>query len=313
MTPHTQNPRIIVICGSTGTGKTAAAISVAQAVGAEIVSADSMQVYRYMDIGTAKPSSEEQAFVRHHLIDIVNPDEPFDARLYTVMAGDAIRSIDHQNKVALVVGGTGLYIRALRHGLFSLESGDSIIRDRLKQKALNEGTENLYMELKRSDPESAVRIHPNDVYRIIRALEIFKSTGTPMSVFHQHHHFSTDFYAVRMIGLYRERELLYERINRRVDRMLETGFIQEVESLLNRGYSSTLKSMKSLGYRHIADYVEGRTSLPDAVLSMKQDTRRYAKRQMTWFRSEKDILWIDAENMDDVKKTAEDYLMMKSE
>jgi len=116
-----------------------------------------------------------------------------------------------------------------------------------------------------------------------------------------------------MIGLYRERELLYERINRRVDRMLETGFIQEVESLLNRGYSSTLKSMKSLGYRHIADYVEGRTSLPDAVLSMKQDTRRYAKRQMTWFRSEKDILWIDAENMDDVKKTAEDYLMMKSE
>ncbi|MFZ3047358.1 MAG: tRNA (adenosine(37)-N6)-dimethylallyltransferase MiaA, partial [Desulfatirhabdiaceae bacterium] len=289
------------------------AISVAQAVGAEIVSADSMQVYRYMNIGTAKPSSEEQAFVRHHLIDIVNPDEPFDARQYTVMAGDAIRSIDHQNKVALVVGGTGLYIRALRHGLFSMESGDSIIRDRLKQKMLNEGTENLYMELKRCDPESAVRIHPNDVYRIIRALEIFESTGTPMSVFHHHHHFSTDFYSVRMIGLYRERELLYERINRRVDRMLETGFIQEVESLLNRGYSSTLKSMKSLGYRHIANYVEGRTSLTDAVLSMKQDTRRYAKRQMTWFRSEKDILWIDAENMDVVKKTTEDYLMMNSE
>lgn len=310
MKTHTTPPKIIVICGPTGTGKTAAAISTAQAIGAEIVSADSMQIYRYMDIGTAKPSLEEQSLIRHHLIDIVNPDEPFDARKYAVMAGDAIQSIASRNRAVLVVGGTGLYIRALLHGLFTLENGNVMVRDRLKQKASLEGLDCLYSELKRCDPESADRIHPNDTYRIIRALEIFETTGTPMSVLHQQHGFSTEIFAAAMIGLSRQKELLYQRIDNRVDQMLAAGLIQEVQSLLDRGYSSTLKSMTSLGYRHMADHLAGKMPLTEAILSMKRDTRRYAKRQMTWFRSEKNIQWIDATNTDAVKKAAENYLAM---
>ncbi|MGD9974343.1 MAG: tRNA (adenosine(37)-N6)-dimethylallyltransferase MiaA [Desulfatirhabdiaceae bacterium] len=313
MTTHTTPPRIIVICGPTGTGKTAAAITTAQAIGAEIVSADSMQIYRYMDIGTAKPSLEEQSLIRHYLIDIVDPDEAFDARKYAVMAGDAIQSIMSRNRTVLVVGGAGLYIRALLHGLFTLENGDDMVRDRLKQKASLEGLDCLYAELKQCDPESANRIHPNDTYRIIRALEIFETTGTPMSKLHQRHGFSTEIFAAGMIGLYRQKELLYERIDNRVDQMLQAGFIQEVQSLLDRGYSSTLKSMKSLGYRHMADHLEGRMPLSEAVPAMKRDTRRYAKRQMTWFRSEKNIQWIDAADTDAVKKAAEDYLAMNAD
>ncbi len=306
--PTQSIPEILVICGPTGTGKTAAAVSVAQIVDAEIVSADSMQVYRFMNIGTAKPTPEEQAAVRHHLIDVVYPDEPFDVRRYVELADQSIGSITYQNKSVLVVGGTGLYIRALRHGLFTLKPETRDVREQIARRVRERGIAAVYEELKSRDPESAARIHPNDAYRIRRALEVYESTGTPMSVFHRRHQLEGPRYSMRMIGLFRKRELLYERIDKRVDSMIRGGFIEEVDFLLKRGYSSSLSSMKSLGYRHIADYVEGRSGLHEAIERMKQDTRRYAKRQMTWFRAEPGIMWVDAADGDKAMEAATDYL-----
>lgn len=292
-----KKPNIIVICGPTAVGKTSVAIEIAKQFHGEIVSADSMQIYRYMDIGTAKPDADELSQARHHLIDILNPDEPFDAAAYTAMAGKIIRELHSQGIVSIVAGGTGLYIRALLHGIFEEKSSDPEIRQHLKEELREQGIEAMYQRLLLCDPNT--EIHPNDAFRIIRALEVFEISGKPISEYHRRHGFGDDPYHALMIVLFTEREILYERINRRVDRMIEQGFEKEVRKLLDMGYSPKLKSMQSIGYRHICDYLAGSVSWEESVRLLKRDTRRYAKRQMTWFRAEPDAIWVRAEDWQD--------------
>ncbi len=301
-------PRIAVICGPTGVGKTTAAIEIASALDAEIINADSMQVYRYLDIGTAKPSKLEQARIPHHMIDIVDPDEPFDAQRYAELSQNLVYQFAGQGIPVLVVGGTGFYIRALIHGLFEAGSGNSEIRLNLKKEADAKGTVELYHRLCECDPKAAARIHPNDAFRIVRALEIYETTGQPISTCHQEHRQAPPRFDVLIIGLSRQREVLYERINRRVDLMIEEGLIDEVKSLLKRGYSSQLKPLQSIGYRHIVDFFEGRLSWDDTLQTLKQDTRHYAKRQLTWFNSDSQVNWIDADHLDKMIDTVKAFL-----
>ncbi len=302
------HPRIAVICGPTGVGKTTAAIEIAAALGAEIISADSMQVYRYMDIGTAKPTSMERARIPHHLIDIVDPDEQFDARQYANMSQELVFKLADRGIPVLVAGGTGFYIRALIHGLFESGSGNSEIRLNLKKEADINGTTGLYRRLRECDPDAAAKIHPNDAFRIVRALEIFETTGHPISTCHQEHRLAPPLFEVLKIGLFRQRELLYERINHRVDLMVEEGLVDEVKALLDKGFSSELKPLQSIGYRHIVDFFEGRLGWDATLQTLKQDTRRYAKRQLTWFNSDTQVKWMDADCPDEITNTVRTFL-----
>ena len=301
-------PRIAVICGPTGVGKTSVAIEVASVLGAEIISADSMQVYRYMDIGTAKPSTLERTRIPHHLIDIVDPDEPFDAQQYTDIGRKIISELSAQDIPILVAGGTGLYIRALLHGLFQAGSGNSALRLNLKEEVDAKGTTELYHRLCECDPKSAARIHPHDAFRIVRALEIYETTGQPISSWHQQHRLAPPLFDILKIGLSRQREVLYERINHRVDLMVEEGLVDEVKSLLSRGYSSELKPLQSIGYRHVADYFEGYLSWNDTLQMLKRDTRRYAKRQLTWFNADSQVNWIDADRLYEIISTVKTFM-----
>jgi tRNA dimethylallyltransferase len=283
--------RIVIICGPTGIGKTTAAIQLAQRFGGQIVGADSMQVYRYMDIGTAKPTPDEQAAVVHHMVDVVDPDETFDAARYAAMASACIQRLRAAAVLPVVAGGTGFYIKALLYGLFDAGRPDPQIRQRLEQRASQEGLDRLHAELRRHDPASAERIHPHDRFRIIRALETIESTGRPISDLQGGHGFAEKRYKTFKIGLAIDRETLYTRINQRVEAMIAGGLVAEVESLLARGYTADLKSMQAIGYRHVVDYLGGQTPWDDTVDLMKRDTRRYAKRQFTWFKSDPDIVW----------------------
>jgi len=296
MDPASLKPKVIVICGPTGSGKTAAAIELAVRFNAEIINADSMQIYRYMDIGTAKPTGLEQQQVRHHLVDVAAPDEPFNAARYAGMARDLIGRLQAEGIVPFVVGGTGLYIKALLKGLFPVRPADPALRSRLKKEAAVQGAPSLHRRLEGCDPETARRIHPHDTYRILRALEIFELTGRPISQFQSDHGFSQKPYAVLKIGLDIDRTELYARINGRVDHMLSAGLLQEVQNLLARGYAPSLKSMQSIGYRHLVDFIQGRLSWPEALRTFQRDTRRYAKRQLTWFKADTEIHWVAAEN-----------------
>ncbi|CAN2041609.1 tRNA dimethylallyltransferase [Candidatus Magnetomoraceae bacterium gMMP-15] len=292
---NTEKPSVIIIAGPTGVGKTSVVLKLAKKLGGEIIGADAMQIYRYMDIGTAKPTPHEQAIAPHHLIDVVNPNEPFDAAKFKDMAGSIIKMLHKKGCPIYAAGGTGLYIKALTRGLFSEKGKNEKLRADLKKEAQNGA--DLHKRLKKCDPDAAARIHPNDSYRIIRALEIYEITGKTISQHHKDHNFSKSPYRVFKIGLIRERDILYERINLRVDAMINQGFYEEVQGLLKMGYSSSLKSMKSLGYRHICDFIEGRFSWEEAVRLLKQDTRRYAKRQLTWFKADPDIIWIEPEQI----------------
>jgi len=303
-----QKPSLIIISGPTCVGKTDVAIALAEPLGAEIISADAMQVYRYMNIGTAKPTEEQRARVRHHLIDVVNPDEPFSAVLFRTMADAVIRDLDQKGRPIFVAGGTGLYIKALTRGLFAAQEQNGIVRKRLKDEAETLGIEALYQRLQKVDPVAAARIHPNDTYRIIRALEVHKVTGQPIS-HHQRVHGFRDFrYRTLKIGLTTDRNILYDRINRRVDLMLASGLLEEVKWLLDQGYPSTLKSMRSIGYRHMADYLEGRTPWDEAVHLFKRDTRRYAKRQLTWFGADPEIQWVQPGQIDVMSRKIDSFL-----
>lgn len=290
-------PYIVVVGGPTGIGKTSAAIKLAQAFGGEIINADSMQIYRYMDVGTAKPTHEEQSQVRHYMVDIVDPDESFDAARFAVMADGHIRELNRQGKLPIVAGGTGLYIKALVNGLFRADPADPEILKKLEKEAAEKGSMVLYERLEKCDPRAAERIHPNDAFRIIRALETFETTGCPISEYHDKHRFSEQPYRVLKIGLSMEREILYGRINRRVDIMIDEGLLEEVKSLLDRGYSQDLKSMRSLGYRHMVSYINNELPWDEAIRTLKRDTRRYAKRQMTWFRADTELSWIQPEEI----------------
>lgn len=283
--------KLIVICGPTGAGKTGFAIELAGRLGAEIVGADAMQIYRRMDIGTAKPTPAEQAAVPHHMIDIVDPDQHFDAAAYAEMAGGIVRRIAARGHNVFVVGGTGLYIKALIYGLFEQGPSDAAVRRRLNEQTQAEGTAVLHRQLAKIDSAAARRIHPNDTYRIVRALEVFALTGEPLTKFQQRHGFVQPRFNALEIGLSWPRQQLYDRINRRVDAMMAQGFLDEVRKLLANGYSGDLKSMQSLGYRHLTAVIDGNQNLADAVATLKRDHRRYAKRQLTWFGARQTIHW----------------------
>jgi len=308
MNSATAKPKIIIICGPTGIGKTTVAIDLAQRFAGQIIGADSMQVYKYMDIGTAKPTAEERARVVHHLIDFVEPDESFDAAQYAAKAREKIAELDQQHIMPFVVGGTGLYIKALLYGLFDEKVSDPKIRDRLKAEADIQGIQVLYERLGDLDPETANRLHPNDAYRILRALEVIEATGQAISKHHKKHGFFEQPFESLKIGLEMDRALLYERINRRVDAMISAGFLDEVKGLMARGYSADLKPMQSIGYRHMVDYIEGRLNWDECVRTLKRDHRRYAKRQLTWFGADPEIIWKTTRQVEALKLSVENFM-----
>ncbi len=283
---------LIVILGPTAIGKTEVGILLAERMGGEIISADSSAVYRGLDIGSAKPTREEQRRVRFHLIDVADPGEVFTAAKFRELARQAIAEIQARGKRVLIVGGTGLYVRVLLHG-FSLAPppADPDVRARWKAEVERVGAPALHEQLKQIDPIAAERIHPNDAVRITRAFEVYEMTGVPIS--HWQQHAETELPALK-IGLTLPREMLYQRIDQRVDAMIQQGMLQEVQLLLQKGYNPDQPALKGLGYRHLFRYIQGHIDWDEAVRLWKRDTRRFAKRQITWFRKEPGIHWIDA-------------------
>jgi tRNA dimethylallyltransferase len=285
--------RVVILLGPTGAGKSRLAIEWAEELGGEIISADSMQVYRYMDIGTAKPAVNDQKRVRHHLIDIVTPDQHFHAALYRTLGRKTIDQLCENHTPIWVVGGTGLYIKTLSHGIFNSPRIDPSLRENLKREADEKGTGTLYERLKKGDPKTAFSLHPNDLFRIVRALEVLDSTGIPISSYREEHRFGEKPYATLKIGLEMNRDVLYQRIDERVDQMLERGLLREVEGLMEMGYGPELKPMQSLGYKQMVQCLLKEVDLDEAVRQIKTNTHRYAKRQMTWFKADPEIRWRD--------------------
>jgi tRNA dimethylallyltransferase len=288
-----EQPRVVILLGPTGVGKSRLSIEWAEELGGEIISADSMQAYRYMDIGTAKPTLDDQKRVRHHLIDLVTPDQPFHAALYRTLGRKTIDQLYQDKKPIWVVGGTGLYIKTLTQGLFSSPKIDPQVRESLKQEAKEKGADALYGRLKEVDPNTAIRLHPNDLFRIIRALEVFDSTGAPISFYREQHRFGERPYLTLKMGLEMDRDMLYRRIDERVNQMLEKGFLQEVEKLMEVGYGPELKPMQGLGYKQMVQFLSKEIKWDEAVGQMKRDTRHYAKRQLTWFKADPEVQWWD--------------------
>lgn len=286
-------PKLILICGPTAIGKTSVAIDTARFLDGEVVNADSMQIYRHMDIGTAKPTADERRRAVHHMIDIAMPDEPYDAARFSTEARASVNHVLSRGRIPIVSGGTGFYIRALLYGLCDAAPEDAAIRSRLKAEARQSGADVLYRRLEACDPEAAGKIHPNDTYRVIRALEVFAASGMTISEYRRRHGFSDAPYNVLKIGLFMDRAVLYERIDRRVDQMMAEGFCDEVRRLLEMGCHDNLRPMQALGYRHLAAYLAGKTDLETAVATMKRDTRHYAKRQLTWFRKDPETHWFE--------------------
>lgn len=287
--PH----KLLVICGPTASGKSDLALRLAAGLGAEIINADSMQVYRGMDIGTAKPDAEQRAMIAHHLIDVAEPGTPFSAADFAGAAEAAIVDIHRRGKRVIVCGGTGLYIKALLKGLVASPAGDGAIRLQLRDDALRVGNEAMLERLRQVDPDSAERMHPNNLVRIIRALEVYCQTGIPLSRYQQDHGFSGRRYQSLQIGIRIERPLLYRRIDERVNRMLQNGLLQEVRRLLQRGYGPETKAMRSIGYKELLAHLKGEYGLDEALRLIKRNTRHYAKRQMTWFNADSDIIWLE--------------------
>ncbi len=290
---ETEKPRVVILLGPTGVGKSKLVIEWAEELGGEIVSADSMQVYRYMDIGTAKPTPDEQKRVRHQMIDLVTPDQPFHAGLYRILARRTIDQLEKNHEPIWVAGGTGLYIRVLTQGLFDHPKVDPAVKKKLKEEAEEKGETFLYERLKKVDPRTASRIHPRDLFRTMRALEVFDSTGIPISFFREQHRFGEKPYCTLKIGLEMNREKLYRRIDQRVDQMIERGFLQEVRRLMEMGYGPELKPMQGLGYKQMVQFLSKEMEWAEAVRQMKRDTRHYAKRQWTWFKADPEVRWQD--------------------
>ena len=303
--------RLVVVCGPTAVGKTALALELAEKFNGEIVSADSRQIYRDMDIGTAKPTIAEQERVRHHLIDVVSPAEEFHAARYIELAEAAINDIISRGKKVFLVGGTGLYIKALTEGLLDAPGADSELRKSLHERAEREGSSILHAELEQVDPDSAQRLHPNDLIRIVRALEVYSQCGKPLSVLQEEHGFREEQFITLKLGLDCERELLYERIEKRSEQMFELGLLEEAQRLLDAGYDPDLKILRTIGYRQAFAFLRGVMSREEALEDLKRATRRYAKQQLTWFRKDKSIIWLESsDDFDTIQQLIEDFYVI---
>jgi tRNA dimethylallyltransferase len=284
-------PQIVILTGPTATGKTALAIELATRYGAEIISADSRQVYRYLDIGTAKPTLEQRAAVPHHLIDVVTPDERFDSARFRTQAMSVIHGARQRNKRMLVVGGTGLYLRALTQGLFQGPPADHGLRARLQEQEHTEGKGFLHRWLGNVDPAAAARLHPNDIVRHTRALEVFLLTGTPMSRWQQEHGFRERPFSTLTISLVCERDVLHRRIEARCQQMIHDGLLEELRQVWAMGYDPTLPVFQTIGYAQMGAFLQQRLGYEDALTQMATETKRLAKRQLTWLRAEPDVQW----------------------
>ena len=285
---------LIIITGSTAAGKTDLSIRLAKAIDGEIISADSMQVYRHMDIGSAKVTKDEMEGVPHHLIDVLEPEEEFNVAVFQQMAKKALEEIYSRGNIPIVAGGTGFYIQALLYDIhFEDDTGEGPLRKELEELARQRGEAYLHEQLEKIDPVSARLIHPNNVKRVIRAIEYYRQTGEPISGHNERERKRLSPYHFLYYVMHMDRAVLYERINRRVDQMLEAGLVEEVRALKERGVRRGMTSMQGIGYKEILDYLDGVCTLEEAVYILKRDTRHFAKRQLTWFKRERDVRWLN--------------------
>jgi tRNA dimethylallyltransferase len=295
---------IIVLIGPTAVGKSRVAVEVAKAFDTEVLTADSRQVYRGMDVGTDKPTPEERQGIPHRLIDLVTPDESFNAGLYRSQAHADIERLYRGCRLPLVVGGTGLYVRTLLKGLCDAPPTDPIVRGALRQEVRDHGHDRLYARLVAVDPVVAARLHPRDESKVIRALEVHRVSGRRMSEYQQEHGFAERPFSALIIGLNRDRDALYRRIEKRIDWQLTHGLIEETKQLLAQGYRRDSAAMKGLGYRQVGEHLAGEYDATEMVRRFKRDTRHYSKRQMTWFRKEPGIQWLTIEELESVQHAA---------
>ena len=301
---------LIVLTGPTAVGKTSLSISLAKAVNGEIISADSMQVYKKMDIGSAKIRPEEMQGVKHYLVDVLEPEEEFHIVKFQQMAKEAMEKIYAKGKIPILVGGTGFYIQAVTRDIdFTEAQQENTYRTELEALAEEKGAEFLHDMLRKVDPASADAIHANNVKRVIRALEFYHQNGTPISAHNEEQKKQTSPYDLAYFVLNAPRDILYERIDKRVDQMMDEGLIKEVEDLKNEGCHRGMVSMQGLGYKEILDYLDGVYPLEEAVRILKRDTRHFAKRQLTWFRRESDVIWVDKDKFNWDEKEILDYMV----
>ena len=290
---------LIILTGPTAVGKTKASIGLAKAVGGEIISADSMQVYRKMDIGSAKITKEEMDGVPHYLVDVLDPSEEFNVVRFQKMAKDALERIYANGHIPIIVGGPGFYIQALLYDIdFTEEKENSSVRKELEAFAAQHGAEKLHEMLREIDPKSAETIHANNVKRVIRAIEYYRQTGKKISEHNEEERQKESPYNFAYFVLMDDREHLYDRIEKRIDLMLKDGLLDEVKALKEEGYTKDMVSMQGLGYKEILDYLNGNLTLEEAIYILKRDTRHFAKRQITWFRRERDVIWIPKNEFD---------------
>ncbi len=300
---------LIILTGPTAVGKTELSIALAKSIGGEIISADSMQVYKFMDIGTAKIRPDEMQGVPHHLIDILEPDVAFNVAMFKELAKAAVEEIYSLGHIPIVVGGTGFYIQALLYDIdFSEEDSNVPIRKELEDIVKEKGAEYLHELLREVDPESAEQIHANNVKRVIRALEYYRMHGEKISVHNAAERRKKSPYDFLYFVLTNDRKVLYERIEKRIDKMIEEGLISEVDNLLKKGYDNSLVSMQGLGYKELIPYLKEECSLEEAIYILKRDTRHFAKRQLTWFRRERDVRWLDKSQVSSEEEILKDIL-----
>lgn len=306
---------LIILTGPTAVGKTKASIGLAKAINGEIISADSMQVYKGMDIGSAKIRLEEMEGVPHHLVDVLEPDEEFHVVRFQKMAKHAMEEIYAKGKIPILVGGTGFYIQAVLYDIdFTENEGDVSYRKQLEDFAKEQGAEALHEKLQAVDPKAAEEIHAHNVKRVIRALEYFRQTGQPISAHNEEQRQNESPYEQAYFVLNDDRQNLYKRINLRVDQMVEEGLLDEVRALRDKGYTRNLVSMQGLGYKEVLAYLDGECTLEEAVEIIKRDTRHFAKRQITWFKREKDVIWLDKEKFEyNEEKILEEMLRILEE
>lgn len=298
--------KIIVIVGPTAVGKTYVSVELAKKLGTEIISADSMQIYKGMDVGTAKINDEEKQGIVHHMIDLISPDENYSVSDFKTEAEKNIDNILSMGKIPVIVGGSGLYVNSLIYDLdFSNAKSNDKLRDYYTYYHQEHGEDALYEKLKKIDPESAEKIHKNNVKRVIRALEVYDLTGKKFSQMNTDIRKKSSKYDFILIGLSMDRKTLYERINQRVDKMIDDGLVEEVKSLLDKGFEKNLISMQAIGYKEIIEFLEGNITFEEAVNILKRNTRHFAKRQFTWFLKDENVKWFNIENVNKIDATLE--------